>query len=811
MFTLADAIAVYKPPLLLTRILSRRVMRTLRWLFLLLLIISGAGFVFAFTAQVQFAAVALGCVLIFSALWIEQVLLYAYHNTFYFRGLNSIIGLDEVKIDGCTYDVAQVVYPRPKDVTRAFIESPSGREVLLRCGLSVSDLDAFVGSARQALSAQQMTLSRGKLHTLTDLGELLLQQDDAFAALLSEHGIQKETYFGALRWVVGQIHQRKRRSRWWSKDNLSRSRGLGHDWSYGRTYVLERFAKDINTSAVFSTLASDTVYAQEKIEEIESALARSKAANVLIIGEAGVGKIDLLIEVSRRMERGLALSSIDAQRMVVIDTNRFFSVYDNKQDLEQAIVSLFDEAARAGNIILVIENLSTFISEALSMDVHIPELLDQYLATPSLHIAATDTPGAYHTHLEPLGGFVRRFQEILIEPPDRSSTINMLQSIVARHERSHKVLFTYPALQAIVSGADRYLVQGVMPDKAIDLLIDVASRAEDQGMQTITDEFVYAIISELTNIPAGPINEGEREKLLNLEDILHQRVVGQDQAIAAIARTMRRARAGVQNEERPIGSFLFLGPTGVGKTETAKALAYVFFQSEDSMNRIDMSEFSGEGAVGRLIGDDDHSGVLADMLREHPYCVLLLDELEKASEEVHDLFLQVLDEGEFTDGRGGKVNARNSIIIATSNAGSSLIMRTVQQRNELSHLNDEIINHIIKNGIFKSELINRFDNTIIFEPLTQEEQNSVASLMLTDLKKRIREKGYQLVVSPELLTMLVQRGYSPEFGARPMQRVIQDHIEEKVSRMIIGGEVSKGETITLGVDDFPAEGLDATV
>jgi len=332
-----------------------------------------------------------------------------------------------------------------------------------------------------------------------------------------------------------------------------------------------------------------------------------------------------------------------------------------------------------------------------------------------------------------------------------------------------------------------------MPDKAIELLVGVASKARQMNIGIITEDFVYEAVSEKTGIPAGPIQDTERDLLLHLEDRLHQQVIGQQNALNAIARTMRRARAGIQSSEKPIGSFLFLGPTGVGKTETAKALAKIFFGGEGKMQRIDMSEYSGDDALERLIGNGEDPGTLPTMLREHPYCVLLLDEFEKATQSVHDVFLQVLDEGGFTDARGTKVNARNTIIIATSNAGSQLILRTVQQRKELSTLAEEIINHIVKEGIYRPELINRFDSTIIFEPLNVEQQTEVASLMLGGLYERVKERGYEISVSEDLLDVLVEKGYNPEFGARPMQRVLQDVIEEKIAQKIMeaGSELSQ--------------------
>ena len=799
---LSLAIDVHKPALLLTRIISRTWMHRLRVLFFLCWVVLAS----IFYASVYFAIPSLSLVyagiFIFLALWIEQMMLYSYHNYFYFLGFNSVIGLTDKKDTGVTYEVADIVLKNRTDVTAAFVSSPLGEEILLRSGLEKEAIATYVSSERRKIHDVTIEITEHEIFTIVRLGNYLLRHDKSFEQFLHDAGIQQDAFTGALHWVASRIHQEKRKKRWWSKDQLSKVSGLGREWSYGRTYQLEQFAKNIRTSAVFSTPLMHSAYAEEKVSEIESILAREKSSNVLLIGDPGVGKIDLLITIERRMEMGTALNAISGQHITILDTDKLFTTYETKQDFEFGFVSLLTEATRAGNTIIVFENISTFIAQAKSIDVYIPELLDTFLATPQLHIIATDTPGAYHTHLETKGAFVRHFQEVLIEAPDLGTTIRVLQDLVYEYEHKHKLLFTYSALEAVASSADRFIVTGVMPEKAVNLLVDIVEAAIAQEVQYVTDAFVYQTVSEKTGIPAGPIGTQERDVLLNLENILHKRVIGQNKAVDAIARTMRRARAGVQTSERPIGTFLFLGPTGVGKTETAKALAYVFFKDETNISRIDMSEFNGADAVARLIGDEAHSGVLSDMLNEHPYCVLLLDEFEKASPEVHDLFLQILDEGMFTDGRGAKINARNTIIIATSNAGSALIMKTVQQRKDINVLNEEIINHIVSTGIFKPELINRFDSTVIFEPLDYQEQGEVAQLMLADLHKRIQEKGYTLEISKELIDVLIEKGYSPEFGARPMQRVLQDIVEEKVAQEIIKGTVQKGGIITLTRADF---------
>lgn len=809
MYTIADNITRFKPPLSLVKVLSRRTLSYLRTLFFIGASATlAAALLGSFFMAGAYTSLLYGTSLILTSLWIEQVLIYSYHNSFFFFGLNSILGFNDEKISGTTYEVAEALTPNETDVTFSFCTSRIGTVVLLRAGIDLNKVDTYLHSNRPKITTLMIPLPTDQIFTLISLGQYLLQQDSTFKTFIQEQGITEENFIGALRWVVISHHQEKKRERWWGKDNLSKTEGIGRQWSYGTAYMLEKFSRDIRTSAVFSNLTiGNSAFTAEKIAEVEVALARAKASNVLVIGEAGVGKIDLLLEVDRRMRTGKALNSVKDQHMVLLDSNRLFATHSDKQELEQTILAIFTEATEAGNVIIVIENLSNFVREAEAMGVFIPELLDPFLATPALHVVATETPGAYHTHLEPLGAFARRFAEVLIDTPDLSSTTRVLQDIALNNEGKYSVLFTYGSLFAITTCADRYIVEGVMPDKAIELLIDVATRAQQSGQSVITDEYVYEIVSAKTGIPAGPIGEVERDMLLNLEDKLHERVIGQTQAIDAIARTMRRARAGIQASDKPIGSFLFLGPTGVGKTETAKALAHVFFGNETNMHRIDMSEFSGSDALPRLIGNGVDSGILPDMLREHPYSVLLLDEFEKGSRAVHDIFLQILDEGIFTDARGNKVNARNTIIIATSNAGSQLILRTVAQRKELATLNQEIINHIVEAGIYRPELINRFDSTIIFEPLSEEGQGQIAGLMLKGLYERVKEQGYTLTVNRELMDILVKKGYSPEFGARPMQRVIQNVVEEKIAQLIISGQAVKGSTINLTEVDFTAEDL----
>jgi ATP-dependent Clp protease ATP-binding subunit ClpA len=307
-----------------------------------------------------------------------------------------------------------------------------------------------------------------------------------------------------------------------------------------------------------------------------------------------------------------------------------------------------------------------------------------------------------------------------------------------------------------------------------------------------------------TGVPTGEIAVAEKDKLLNLEKILHQRIIGQDEAVSAIASSLRRARSGIESKNRPLGSFLFLGPTGVGKTETTKALAEVFFGNENKIMRLDMSEYSGSDALSRLIGsfEGGKTGVLTSLLRENQYGVLLLDEFEKASRETHDLFLQILDEGIFSDMLGKKVNARNLIIIATSNAGSDVIWNFVKQQKDLAENKQAIIEAIIHNNVFRPELLNRFDGVILFHPLDEKMLKQVTTLMLERLAKRLQEKSLKLKITDELVNYLVKVGSDPAFGARPINRAIQDQVEEVIAKKLISGDILPGSEVILSEADL---------
>jgi ATP-dependent Clp protease ATP-binding subunit ClpC len=401
------------------------------------------------------------------------------------------------------------------------------------------------------------------------------------------------------------------------------------------------------------------------------------------------------------------------------------------------------------------------------------------------------------------------FERIIPDEAGTESTLSVVVEKARRMERGGKIFFSYPSLISITELADRYITYGEMPSKAIDLLIEISSWAREKGISVLNKVDVVSFVGNKTGVSIGVPNKAESDKLANLEPFLHKRIVGQDEAVSSVANALRRVRSGITNPKRPFASFLFLGPTGVGKTETSKALAESFFGGENKMIRFDMSEYKEADALPTLLGSSSemHAGLLANKIRDNPYGVLLLDEFEKASPDVRDLFLQVLDEGEFSDALGNKVNCKNLIIIATSNAGADMIWKMVEQKKDFKinkqENKNQIIDHLIETGVLKPELINRFDGVIIFHPLESSELDEVAKLMFKKLAARLKkDKQIEISIDPKLLDSLVKADDNQEFGARSINRMIQEKVEDMLARKILSGDIKAGDSIEIKDKDM---------
>ena len=754
-----------------------------------------------FTVAGEFFPLFKSIFLITAGLWLWSALWYAFFASFYFRDEDATLPEMSMRQPPIRFEVAKVITSGCNEPVLDFLVSRYGSMAMLRLGLSKEEVIAFIKDRARPSGIFDIGTSDEPIG-LGEFAKELLRYDEGLKHFLLSRKIEADDFVGAAGWVSHNESDRKKYQRWWGKDALGRIPGIGKDWGYGEIILLSRYAISIARHPTFSSW-SKGAFGKHEAEEVERILSRGRETNVLLVGEEGVPKLAPLARLQRKISAGTVLPPLEHKEIYVFNGAPFVSAMKEKAVFETEFIKLLSEAARAGNIIFVFDNFEKFYEGANAIGSDALSILDPFLTSKNIQIVAIVELGAFRQVFEPNAKVKERFERVLIAEAGVSGSIPILEEEAIRAEAKHGVIFTYPALRAVAESADRYFFEGVMPDKAIDLLLELVPQIKSAGKSIVLKDDVLDLVSSKTGIAASEAKGEERTKLLKLEEILHERIVGQEEAVKAISGALRRARSGISSKNRPIGSFLFLGPTGVGKTETTKALAQAFFGDEKSIVRLDMSEYHSDDALNRLIGtfEGGKAGVLASLIREHPYGVLLLDEFEKTSREVHDLFLQILDEGFFTDVFGKRVNARNLMIIATSNAGSDLIWNMAQEGKRLDK--DIIIAEIINRAIFKPELLNRFDGVILFHPLNDEHLRLIARLQLEKLGKRLKEKGLEFLITDPLVEYLVSAGQDPKFGARPMARAIQGTVEQAIAEKMLRGEIVAGSTVELSPSDFP--------
>ncbi len=458
------------------------------------------------------------------------------------------------------------------------------------------------------------------------------------------------------------------------------------------------------------------------------------------------------------------------------------------------------EAIRSGNILLAFVDLDQLSGELA------PVFVD-FMSRGGAFAIATTTLDGYTSTIERsvLG---RVFQKVSVTEPEPREAIHVLESKVLGIEAKHNVTFTYMAIEKIVQLSDRFMHESYLPQKAIELAKETAVMvAKEKGADgLVTDEDVAKLIAEKTGIPATRVEEKEKDTLLHLEERMHGRVVGQEEAVVAVSSALRRARTQLGSQKRPIATFLFLGPTGVGKTELAKTVAETYFGSEENMIRLDMSEYQQEQSVMRLLGrpGENEGGLLTEAVRQRPFALVLLDEFEKAHPEILNLFLQVFDDGRLTDTAGRTIDFTNTIIIATSNAGTEYIQSAVQQKVSIEEIKSHLLEEELK-GIYRPELLNRFDGVIIFHSLDQNQIVEITRRMISSVSERLEAKGIHLRAEEEVITSLAQKGYDPKIGARPLRRLVQEEVDNAIAKALLEEEVKRRDTIVLEKDGIKIE------
>jgi ATP-dependent Clp protease ATP-binding subunit ClpC len=796
------AVKEYHPILLMERLTSHAVrswiyklIQSLMWLLLLMALV-----VYAISkntkdpAMVTAAVKIVGLFCIVWAMWIIATAVRAFYFSYYFKGIPD--RPDDPK-PIVSYELALVFFrTHHGDVLSGLFKTREGKFILRRAGISAHTFQKYNASRKNVLVTDKLTFTDAEYITFAEYAEKIFDADEDFAGFLFAHGIQKKDFLAICDWVVERESAEKHRARWWSRERLGRVPGIGKGWSYGQTFNLERYIRPLPHDDTPEYEMHD-VFGTAELKELEAILVRDKDANVFLVGDAVEGKLEIISRLAAMIEAGTAFPELQHKKIIMLDTDIILAATKSKGEFESEFMLLMREAQYAGNIILVFPNFPEFIASAGAIGADVVSLLDPFLASTALQMIGLSDMERFHAVLERNPLLMQRFDKIIIEESDELNTVRILENEIIAFEHRQKLFFTYLSLTSVAESADRYIATGIMPDKAIVLLHEIAGHVMAKGKRIVHKQDVLEVVQTKTGIPVGDVTGAERDKLLNLEKILHQRIIGQDEAVMAIANAVRRARSGINNPNRPIASFLFLGPTGVGKTESTKALAEAFFGSDAKIERLDMSEYSSSDSVGKLIGSREGVGVLTAMVKQHPYGVLLLDEFEKTTPEVMNVFLQILDEGFYSDENGKHVNTRNLLIIATSNAGSELIWDAVKKGDDLNEAKDIIVDSIIHAGIFKPELLNRFDGVIVFHPLAKEHLEKIAMLQLGRLKKRMAERGINLVINQDLVDYVMRFGVDPKFGARPMNRAIQDKVEQIIATKLIKGEAWPGSQIVI--------------
>ncbi|MBS3682209.1 ATP-dependent protease ATP-binding subunit ClpC [Ornithinibacillus massiliensis] len=643
--------------------------------------------------------------------------------------------------------------------------------------------------------------------------------------------------------------------------------------SNANTPTLDSLARDLTQSAKEGNI--DPVIGRSKeIERVIQVLSRRTKNNPVLIGEPGVGKTAVAEGLAQQIIQNEVPETLRDKRVMTLDMGTVVAGTKYRGEFEDRLKKVMEEIRQAGNIILFIDELHTLIGAGGAEGaIDASNILKPSLARGELQCIGATTLEEYRKYIEKDAALERRFQPIQVDEPTLEETIQILKGLRDRYEAHHRVTITDEAIEAAAKLSDRYITDRFLPDKAIDLIDEAGSKVrlrsytvppnlkdleqkleevrkekdaavqsqefekaaslrdteqrlreqlemtknewkEKQGQEDsqVTVEDIASIVSIWTGVPVSKLTKDESERLLHLEEVLHDRVIGQEEAVKAVAKAIRRARAGLKDPKRPIGSFIFLGPTGVGKTELARALAEAMFADEDAMIRIDMSEYMEKHSTSRLVGSPpgyvgyEEGGQLTEKVRRKPYSVVLLDEIEKAHPEVFNILLQVLEDGRLTDSKGRVVDFRNTVVIMTSNVGASELKRNKyvgfnldDENKDYANMKSKVMDELKK--AFRPEFLNRIDETIVFHSLEKKHMKSIVTLMVKDVQKRLIEQEIDFTLTDKALEKIANEGFDPEYGARPLRRSIQKNIEDLLSEELLKGSIKIGEKVKIGLNN----------
>ena len=580
---------------------------------------------------------------------------------------------------------------------------------------------------------------------------------------------------------------------------------------HSETRVLDQYSRDLTMLAASGSF-DPVIGRDEEIRRSVQILSRRSKNNPVLIGEPGVGKTAVAEGIAAYIAGSDAPDSMAGKRLVALDLPALLAGTKYRGDFEERVKAVLKDVKKAGDVILFIDEMHTMIGAGSAEGaIDAANILKPALGRGEVQIIGATTPEEYRRHIEKDAALERRFQPVKIAEPSRGDSLKMLGAVRQSLEKHHGVKISDAALTAAVDLSARYINDRFLPDKAIDLADEAAAHIRVSGGGLVTAEDIAGIVSMWTGIPVANLSADETKRLCNMESILHRRVIGQNEAVTAVSRAIRRGRVGLSDPDRPIGSFLFLGPTGVGKTELCRALAEAVFGESDAMIRLDMSEYMEKHAVSKLIGSPpgyvgyEDGGQLTERVRRKPWSVVLFDEIEKAHEDVWGILLQIMDDGRLTDSAGRVVSFRNTIIVMTSNVGAKSISDGRPRMGFTPDGGDEAqfmrarINEELRRT-FKPEFLNRIDETIVFRRLSRAEIRSIAERMLLTVAERFKALGMTLSVPDQVVDFLAERGYDEKYGARPLRRAIRSMIEDKAAELMLTDSLGRGDTVQARID-----------
>jgi len=604
--------------------------------------------------------------------------------------------------------------------------------------------------------------------------------------------LNQENYKTVASWFEDYYLMHIHKTNWWKRSNLFSIPPLARDWAVGFTPTLDQYGQDL-TSSSYQNKTLNIVDREKEIDEIERALSKSQDASVIVVGEEGVGKHTVVVALAKKMYEGKTKSLLMYKRILWLNMEKVLNKESDLQKRENFFEELLMEAAAAKNVIIFIDDLDQYISQDRSR-IDLTTSFEKFAKTNQLQFLGITTPFFYEKFFLSNERLSRLFSKIDVKEVLAKDAEKILLQLAFTLEGRYQVTLPYETLKAAIEKSDFYITAIPFPEKAIDLLDSACVLAnqsgKSQGSILVTPDLIDKVLSEKTHIPTT-LTEKTKDKLVNLEQLLFAEIVNQQKAVLKISSALRRSFLLLGKRKKPLASLLFLGPTGVGKTETAKAIVKIFFGGEVYLVRFDMSNFQSTSDIPKLIGslETGNPGLLAKAIRESPYGVLLLDEIEKANKDLLNIFLSVLDEGYFTDGFGKRVDCKNLVIIATSNAGSDLIYL-----KKAGSLQD----YLIEQKIFTPEFLNRFDAVIAYNPLDQESAKSIAKKMISKISDDIYKlHKVKITVSDTYLNALITKGYDEKFGARNLERLLRDEIEDKIARVVLENKATEGQTISL--------------